>query len=528
MEKPRPRVAVAESFAEIGQDVLRRSGIDLVTCVGFERERLLDVLHDCDGLIVRSETRVDAALLQAGPRLRVVGRAGAGVDAIDVTAATSAGIVVVNTPAANTIAATEHTFALILASLRQVSAAHASLLSGEWERGRFTGRELFGKTLGVIGLGRIGGSVAARAHAFGMSVIACDPFIATTRAEAVHARLVSLPELLARADIVTLHVPFVPQTDRLIDAEKLAMMRTDALFVNCSRGGVVDEPALLDALDAGSIRAAAIDVVREEPPSPGSTGARLHKHPKVVATPHLGGSTHEALARIAVELAQDIANVLVGRPAMGAVNAPSATGLDAEIVRPYVDAAYRLGKIAAQIFDETIRLGVTLVLRGTISAAEPAPLRAAFLSGLLQLTSERRISAVNAESVAAEIGLELRVRGDEPQGAFSASLEVVCAERRLVAIASNAGTRVVEIDGFEVDAVPDGALLITRHDDVPGMVGRVGTILGNAGANISTMQVARDSRGALMVLSVDRALSREAIAQLQRLPDMRRVEALTI
>ena len=528
MENPRPRVAVAESFAEVGQAVLRRSGIELVSCVGAGREHLLQTLHDCDGLIVRSETLVDAALLQAGSRLRVVGRAGVGVDAIDIESATRAGIVVVNTPAANTIAATEQTFALMLALARRIPDACASVRNGKWERASFTGTELFGKTLGIVGLGRIGGSVALRAHAFGMNVLATDPFIASARAEAVHASLVPLDELLASADIVTLHVPFSPQTDRMIDAKRLAQMQPHAMLVNCARGGIVDEDALLAILDRGGLAGAAIDVVREEPPLHDSPGARLQRHARVVATPHLGGSTHEALARIAVELAQDIANVLVGRPAIGAVNAPAPSGLDADRIRPFVDAAYRVGKITAQLAEGSAGEGMQLVLRGAIADADPRPLRAALLSGMLQGTTERRVSAVNAESVAAEVGLRLDARADESAGAYAASIEVRCGTRRLVSTATIAGARIVEIDGFEVDAVPNGTLIVTRHNDVPGMIGAVGTILGEAGANVSTMQVARDERGALMVLSVDRPLGRETLAALEALPDMQRVNALTV
>ena len=318
----RPRVVVAEPFAECGIEVLREHGIEVICAVGAARGELLEWLPEADGLIVRSETRVDRTLLAAGPRLALVARAGAGVDTIDVSAATEAGIVVLNTPAANTIAAAEQTFALLLAHVRHVSAAHDSLRDGRWSRTPFIGTELYGKTLGIIGLGRIGSAVAARANAFGMRVLAYDPFVPQARADALGVALRPLDDVLARADVVTLHVPLTPQTERLIGARALAVMRPGAMLVNCARGGVVDEEALLAALDGGRLAGAALDVVAVEPPPPGGSATRLHRHPKVLATPHLGGSTHEALARIATELARDIVDVLRGGHGSGAVNRP--------------------------------------------------------------------------------------------------------------------------------------------------------------------------------------------------------------
>ena len=318
------RVVIAEPFAESGLAVLRERGIEIVSCVG-KPETLAAALADADGLIVRSETRVDRELLRQGPKLAVVARAGVGVDAIDVAAATDAGIVVLNTPGANTLAAIEQTFALMLALVRHVPAAVASLRAGVWDRKPFIGTELAHKTLGIVGLGRIGGGVAQRAAAFGMTLLATDPFISKARADAFGVELVPLDELLARADIVTLHTPLNAQTRGMIDAAKLALLQPHARIVNCARGGLIDETALLAALDAGTLAGAAIDVVATEPPPPDGPGAKLHKHPKVVSTPHLGGSTVEALERIAIELAQDVASVLLGGAAWLRSTRPSRT-----------------------------------------------------------------------------------------------------------------------------------------------------------------------------------------------------------
>jgi D-3-phosphoglycerate dehydrogenase / 2-oxoglutarate reductase len=521
------RVIIAEPFASHGQDVLRERGIEVVSCVGFSRDDLLNALADAEGLIVRSETRVDRDLLARAGRMRVVGRAGVGVDAIDVQAATEAGIVVVNTPAANTIAATEHTFALLLALMRHVPYASASVRAGRWERSPYIGHELFGKTLGVIGLGRIGGGVAARAHAFGMDVLAHDPYVPQARAETLQAELTSFEHVLERADIVTLHVPLTQQTRSMIDARALARMKFGAVLINCARGGVIDEEALIAALDRGHIAAAAIDVVAQEPPPPSSSGAKLQQHPKVLATPHLGGSTHESLERIAVELAQDIADALNGRPAAGAVNAPAPSGADAARVRAFVGVADRLGRLMPQLFEDVARLPLRMHLAGEIAGVESEPLCAAFLAALLQTTTERRVSIVNARHVAQEIGVALDVVVEADHPAYASLLSVRAGSHRLAATMLSGGARVVQIDAYELDAIPQGTWIVTRHQDVPGMVGRIGTILGQAGINISTMQVARDADGgeALMVLAIDRPPARADLDAMRAISGMRRVDA---
>lgn len=524
------RVVIAEAFSETGIGVLRDAGIDVVSVVGLPASALRSALADADGLIVRSETKVDRALLTFGPKLSVVARAGVGVDAIDVAAATDAGIVVLNTPGANTLAATEQTFVLMLSLARHTPDAVASIRAGRWERKPFIGTELAGKTLGIVGLGRIGGAVAQRALAFGMKLLACDPFISRARAEAFSAELMPLDELLASADIVTLHVPLGRQTVGLIDASKLALMPKGALLVNCARGGVVDETALLEALDAGRLAGAAIDVVAEEPPPPEGTGAKLHRHPKVIATPHLGGSTVEALERIAVELAHDVASVLLGGPAAAAVNAPIADGPDAELLRPFVDLAYRMGKLYPQLAEADALHSFTIVMQGKIAPLEPEPVATAFLSGLLQMTTDRRVSIVNARSIAAELGVRVDVRGDDVSTAFSSALRIECGPTWLAGTYAYGGPRIVAIDGFETDAVPSGPMLITRHRDVPGMIGKVGTILGEASVNISTMQVSRVNAGgeALMILATDRRVEAETIDRLRAIAGIESVRALEV
>jgi D-3-phosphoglycerate dehydrogenase len=524
------RVVIAEPFSETGIDVLRAAGIEVVSMVGQSPGTLHAALADADGLIVRSETKVDRALLSFGPKLSVVARAGVGVDAIDVAAATDAGIVVLNTPGANTLAATEQTFALMLSLARHTPSAVASIRAGRWERKPFIGTELAGKTLGIVGLGRIGGAVAIRASAFGMKLLAADPYISRARAEAFAVELVPIDELLARADIVTLHVPLGRQTVGLIDAARLASMQPHALLVNCSRGGVIDEAALFEALEAGQIAGAAIDVVAQEPPPPEGTGARLHRHPKVIATPHLGGSTVEALERIAIELAHDVASVLLGGPAAAAVNAPIADGPDADVLRPFVDLAYRMGKLYPQLADQTSLPPFTMVMQGKIAALDPEPVSTAFLSGLLQTTTDRRVSIVNARAIANELGVRVDVRGEEGSGAYASMLRIEGGATSLVGTHAYGGPRIVAIDGLEIDAVPSGPMLVTRHRDVPGMVGKVGTIMGEASINISTMQVSRQDAGgeALMILATDRRPENDAIERIRAIPGIQSVRVLDV
>ena len=524
------RVVVAEAFAEKGLDILRQAGISVDSLVGRSREDLVRALADADGLIVRSETRVDRALLAQGPKLAVVARAGVGVDAIDVDAATDAGVIVLNTPAANTLSATEQTFALMLSLARHTPQAVQMVRQGIWDRKNLIGTELAGKKLGIVGLGRIGGNVATRARAFGMTILTCDPFISTARAESFDARLVDLETLLREADIVTLHVPLTAETRGLIDGPKLRLMQPHAYILNCARGGVIVEEDLLSALDDGVIAGAGIDVVAVEPPPPDGSGAKLHRHPKVIATPHLGGSTHEALERIALELAEDVARVLVGAPGLGAVNAPVPNGPEAERVLPFLDVAYRMGRFFPQFASADARGSFAMLLQGELAEVPPEPFVRAFLSGLLQVTTERRVSVVNAQSIAHELGIRVEARGDAQPTPYAGALRVVGGSMSVTGTSVNGSPRIVEAGGFEIDAVPAGAMLVTQHRDVPGMIGRVGTLLGNAGINISTMQVSRNAIGgdAIMVLSIDRPADDATIADLRGVTGIASVRLLTI
>jgi len=525
------RVVIAEPFAEIGMDVLRARGLEVISCVGKPREALVDAIATADAVIVRSETKVDRAMLGAMPNVVVVGRAGTGVDTIDVDAATEAGILVLNVPGANSVTACELTFAHMLSLARRVPDSVQQLREGIWNRKDLLGTELYGKTLGIVGLGRIGGLVATRASAFGMTLLAHDPFISEARAESFKAKLLPLEEVLAQSDIVTLHVPLTAQTRGMIAAEHLRLMKPTAYIVNCARGGVIDEQALLDALDAGTIAAAGIDVVTKEPPPPDGTGARLHRHPKLYATTHIGGNTHEALQRIATELAADVANVLAGNPAVGAVNAPVADGPDAGDQRAFVDVAFRLGKLYPQLADEPKLPALTLVLEGKLAALPTDPIVTAFLSGLLQATTERRVSVVNARAIAQELDVHVNVRTDPDAEAYVSVLRVSGGKPEIAATTSaNGDARLVAIDGYEMDSPLSGAMLVTLHPDRPGMIGKVGTICGEAGVNITTMQVSRrgPTGDAIMTLAVDKIPDDATVERLRAIAGFRQVRAIEL
>ena len=524
------RVVVAESFAEQGLAILRQAGITVDSMVGRPRDELKASLSTADGLIVRSETRVDRDLLAAGPKLTVVARAGVGVDSIDVAAATAAGVVVLNTPAANTISATEHTFGLMLSLARNIPQAVQSLREGRWDRLKLVGTELSGKTLGIVGLGRIGGNIATRARAFGMTVQTHDPYIASARADAFDAKLVDLDTLLRTSDVVTLHVPLNGETRGMIDLAKLRLLQKHAFIINCARGGVIAEEDLLVALDEGALAGAGIDVVAVEPPPPGGSGSRLHKHPKVIATPHLGGSTYEALARIANELAEDVTRVLLGAPGMGAVNAPVPDGPEAERVLPFLDVAYRMGRFFPQFASGDARGSYAMHLQGELTEIPSDAFVRAFLSGLLQTTTDRRVSIVNAESIAAELGVRVEARPDPSPTPYAGSLRITGGSMTVTGTSVNGNPRIVEAGGFEIDAPPLGEMLVTQHHDVPGMIGRVGTLLGDAKVNISTMQVSRNAIGgdAIMVLGIDRPADDATLAALRAVPGIRSVRSLSL
>lgn len=493
------RILVAEPLAEEGLAILRaQHETDVRT--GLPREELLRILPEYDALLVRSGVQVDAAAIAAGGRLQVIGRAGVGVDNIELDAATAAGIVVVNAPTGNTIAAAEHTLALLFALARHLPAADASVRRGEWKRAAFTGRELRGKTLGIIGLGKIGMTVADRARAMEMEVLGHDPFVTEEAATRRGIRLASVAEILRAADAVTVHVPLTARTRGLIGAEELATMRPEAYLVNVARGGVIDEAALADALAAGTIAGAAVDVYSEEPLAADNP---LRGAPNTILTPHLGASTEEAQTRVAVETAEQVLDVLAGRSARYAVNAPLLTPETAQALAPYLPLARMLGRLYAQFAPDLG--GLTLEVAGELASHDTSALVAATLGGLLADTEER-VNLVNAPALARARGIAL-VERRTPDAGRHASLLTLSGSAIVAGTVANGDARLVRLQEHWLDMAPSAHMLVTHHQDRPGTVGRVGVLLGEADVNISAMYLARtDPRAdAYMILALDDA-----------------------
>jgi D-3-phosphoglycerate dehydrogenase len=505
------RILVAETLAAEGLDLLReRHEVD--ERPGLPRPDFLEALPAYEALVVRSGVQVDAEAIAAGQRLVVVGRAGVGVDNVDLEAATRAGITVVNAPTGNTIAAAEHTLALLYAVARRIAAADASLRRGEWQRSRFTGVELRGKTLGIVGLGKIGMAISDRARAMEMEVLAHDPFVSADTAGKHGVTLTDLPTLLARADVVSVHVPLTRGTRGLIGRRELAGMRQGSILLNVARGGVVDETALADALRSGHLGGAGVDVFTVEPPRE----SPLLDAPNTVLTPHLGASTAEAQVRVAIEAAQQVIDVLEGRPARYAVNAPLLTAETAQALAPFLPLAQMIGQFYAQ-FARGLEGPLTLEVAGELSAHDAAPLVAACLRGLLESVTEERVNLVNAAHIARARGIQLVERRTADAGSYASLVTLSGAVTVAGTISAAAEPRLVRLDDYWIDLPPAPHMLVTRHRDKPGTMGRVGTMLGQADVNISAMHLARTSprEDAFMILALDEPVPEAVAARIR-------------
>jgi len=487
-------------------EVLRQQGdIDVDEKTGLSPSELVAIIGEYDGLIVRSSTKVTAEVLEAAGRLRVVGRAGAGVDNIDVPTATRCGVVVMNTPGGNSVSTAEHSFAMLMSLARSIPQAAASTKSGLWERGRYTGVELAGKTLGVIGLGKVGREVAQRGAAFGMKVLGHDPFVSAQAASSYGAQESSLEELYAAADFISVHLPLTEQTRHSISDRELALCRDGVRLVNCARGGIVDEAALLRALQAGKVAGVALDVYETEPP----TESPLLQEEAVICTPHLGASTREAQVTVAVQVAEQVAELLSTGVIRNAVNVPSVEPELYEAMRPHLDLAERLGRIQGQLAEGQLRR-ITVEYHGEVTEHPTSPLTAAVLKGIMETISDRVVNFVNAPVFAQQRGIavdELRSSdNDDYASLITVVLHTAEGSRRLSgAVFHRRDFRLVRLDEYIFDAVPEGHMLFYINDDLPGVIGRIGTTMGSQNVNIAQMTVGRHQLGgrALTVLNVD-------------------------
>ncbi len=514
------RILIADPIHPEGLRMLRESGADVHEITAEEKPRIAELVPEFDALVVRSGTQVDRALLRAGRRLKVVGRAGIGVDNVDVATATELGILVVNAPTANLISATEHTFALMLALARNVPAADRSLKSEEWQRKKFLGTELQGKVLGVVGLGRIGQSVAARARAFEMKVVAYDPFLDAAVAKRLEIELLPLDEMLPRADFVTLHVPLTEHTRNILNRERIESLKPGVRVINCARGGVVDEAALFEGLEEGRIAGAALDVFEKEPP----TSFELIQHPKVVSTPHIGAQTREAQERVGTQTAKMVLAALEGSLAVSAVNLPfSTTGARGA---PYLALAERLGMLASDLQGGSFkRLQVDL---WGVDEALHASVTIAAVKGALTPFLGEGVNYVNAENVAEGRGIEVirathQHAGDYPH-LIGVSVSGGGGESELVGtVFGEADPRVVRFEGYRLEFRPEGKLLVLQNSDVPGVVGKIGRLLGDAGTNIANIHLARENGSAMAVIQLDQEPPSSVLESLGALPEVKRV-----
>ncbi|QLD89829.1 phosphoglycerate dehydrogenase [Natronomonas salina] len=510
------KVLVTDPIADAGMDVLRDAGHEVVTDYDAEGDELLAAVADANALIVRSGTDVSREVFEAAEELVIVGRAGIGVDNIDIDAATDHGVIVANAPEGNVRAAAEHTVAMTFATARSIPQAHARLKTGEWAKGAFLGTELNGKTLGIVGLGRVGQEVAKKLDSLGMDLVAFDPYISEERAEQLGAELAELDAVLERADVLTIHTPLTSETENMIGEEELAQMEGGYL-VNCARGGIVDEVALAEAVEDGVLAGAALDVFAEEPLAEDSP---LLDAEDVIVTPHLGASTEAAQENVAVSTAEQVAAAFADEPVANALNAPSIDQSAFPRVEPYIHLADTAGKIAVQLLDSRVE-SVEVRYEGDIAGEDVELVTASALKGVFA-PLELQVNAVNAPAMAEERGIEVsetkRQQAEDFQSLVTVTVsdgeEEISVDGTLFA---GDDARIVRVDGYRVDAIPGGKMMVTRNTDEPGVIGHIGTVMGKYGVNIAAMFNAREIIGgeALTVYNVDEEVPDEAREELE-------------
>jgi D-3-phosphoglycerate dehydrogenase len=517
------RILVSDTIAASGLDLLRKAtGLEVDYRPALPADGLKACIGEYEGLIVRSRTKVTAEILAQASRLRVIGRAGIGVDNIDVATATAAGIVVMNTPEGNTNTAAEHTVAMLLALARNIAPADGAMKRGEWERERFVGVEVMGKILGVIGLGRVGTLVAKKAQGLGMITLAYDPFVSRERAQSLGVELLELSELLPRVDFITVHTPMTRGTTHLIGRDECALMKRGVRVVNCARGGIIDEAALSEAIQAGIVAGAALDVFEQEPPG----DLPLIKHAAVLCTPHLGASTEEAQERVAVDIAQQMIDYLLNGSIRNAVNVYP---LDAEMLRkvePYMHLAELLGSFVVQMVEGGLT-EVAVRYSGDAAALEFKPITAALLTGLLKKSLPEHVNVVNAPHLAKERGIRVSetISSDVEDYSSLITVELTADKsKRQVAgtLFGRKEPRIVRVDDYRLEAVPSGFMLVFSNQDTPGVIGKIGTLLGSNQINIAGMQLGRVApQGmAVAVVNVDSTIPAAIMHEIRRLPNI--------
>ncbi len=513
------KVLVCDDLAQEGLELFKGQGrLNIQIKLKMSVDALKAEIADADACIVRSGTQLTKDIISHGKKLKVIGRAGVGLDNVDVEEATKRGIVVINTPDGNTISAAEHTFCLIMALARNIPGAHESMKKGEWERKKFTGIELYEKTLGIAGLGRIGGEVAKRAQVFGMKVIAYDPFLRAEKALQMGVEIVTLDELIAQSDFLTLHMPLSAENRHMIGEKQLAKMKKTARIVNCARGGLVDEAALAKAIQSGTIAGAALDVYEQEPPK----DSPLLKLPGVIVTPHLGASTEEAQIAVAVDVVQSVIDFFSGKGTKNAVNIPPVDPEVLDQIKPYLTLGEKMGILLAQLVEGQL-LQLDIQYLGQVAEYETTPITVSIIKGLLTQVLAENVNYVNASVLAKERGIKITESKSLTASHYANLIQVaVKTDKKPTQIAGTVLTRedvrVVMIDHFDVEVVPDGYMLLVSNKDVPGIVGQIGTLLGSNEVNIAGMTLGRDRLGgqARTLIKIDSPVSEKLLKEIKQ------------
>lgn len=525
------RVLVCDGLEKAGVEILAKAhGITVDERPSISADEIAGIIGEYDALIVRSKTRVTADLIERGSRLRVVGRAGTGVDNIDVAAATRGGIVVMNAAAGNTVTTAEHAFAMLMSLARQIPQATASTKSGKWEKNRFLGVELMGKTLGVVGMGRIGSTVAARAKAFGMEIVAYDPYFTREAASELGVEMITLNEVFERSDFITIHTPMTEQTRGIVNAEAISKMKTGVRIINCARGGLIDEAALANAIREGKVAGAALDVFDKEPVAADNPLLALDQ---VIATPHLGASTQEAQFGVATMIAEQILDYLKHGAVRGAVNMPAVSNDLLVAIRPYITLAEKIGLFQGQVFGHGLR-EVNIEYSGEVAEHDVKPITQAVLAGLLGPVIER-VNMVNASLVAEERGIKVTESLSRRARDFTSLINVkaVTSESESEVAGTLIGRRdgrIVRINGFNLEAIPKGHMLYLFNKDVPGVLGRIATFIGDEGVNIGRLYLGRKKIGerALALIQIDQSLDEDALRRLAAVSDVISVQQVEL
>jgi len=522
-----PKVLIADKLSPAAIAIFKMRGVEAEVKTGLPKDELLKIAGDYDGIAIRSATKITAEVLKAAKKLKVVGRAGIGVDNVDIPAATAAGVIVMNTPFGNSITTAEHAIALMMALARELPAANASTHAGKWEKNRFMGVELYGKTLGIIGAGNIGGIVADRAKGLKMHVIAYDPYLSPERAAETGVEKVELDDLLGRADFISLHTPLTGETRNIISVEAIAKMKKGVRLINCARGGLIDEAALKAALDSGQVAGAAIDVFSEEP----ARHNILFGHDKVVATPHLGASTEEAQENVALQVAEQISDYLLTGAVVNALNMPSISADEAQHVRPWIALAEKLGSFAGQLTETSIE-AVEILYEGTAAGLNQRALTQAALAGLLK-PHLPETNMVNAPVVAKERGIRVSETRRDRQGIYEGYIKITVVTAKMTrgvagTVFSDGRPRLIQVKDINLEAEFAPHMLYVTNEDKPGFIGRLGTLLGAANVNIANFTLGRSAPGAdaIALVEVDGEVGDKALADIRMIPMVRQAKAL--